>query len=259
VAPPQGGDAAAPGAPDAAPASAGGEGRGEGWGEGWREGRGEARAPISASGGTGAPGADPAAPARDAPPSTEAGLAPHEARGLAAPGQPHAPAVAPAGHLPPDQAQTGPHPDAGARAAQQAAIALAASPEGRIELRLDPEELGPVRLALAPSDGALTVQISADRAETLDLMRRHADLLARELREAGYGAVNLDFGAGRDSGGAAGRGYPAPAPNPAPTPTPIPAPGTTAEAVPADAVRGALAGPASGLGRPGAGTLDLRL
>jgi len=92
-------------------------------------------------------------------------------------------------------------PEIGARAAQQAAAALSASPDGRIELRLDPEELGPVRLGLAPGDGTITVQIAAERGETLDLLRRHADVLARELRQAGYGEVSFQFGADTASGG----------------------------------------------------------
>jgi hypothetical protein len=91
----------------------------------------------------------------------------------------------------------------GARAAQQVAAALTASPEGRIELRLDPEELGPVRLGLLPGDGTITVQIAAERGETLELLRRHADLLARELRQAGYGEVSFQFGADTASGGGA--------------------------------------------------------
>jgi flagellar hook-length control protein FliK len=115
----------------------------------------------------------------------EAPGGPHEARGL------HA-----APHTTPE-ART----EIGARAAEQAATALTASHDGRIELRLDPEELGPVRLGLAPGDGTITVQISAERGETMDLMRRHADVLARELRQAGYGEVSFQFGADTASGG----------------------------------------------------------
>ena len=65
---------------------------------------------------------------------------------------------------------------------------------GAIEIRLSPEELGHVRLDIRMTDGVLTVRIDADRTETLDLMRRSADILARELRETGFGALDLSFG-----------------------------------------------------------------
>lgn len=137
----------------------------------------------------------------------------------------------------------------GARAAQQVAAALTASPEGRIELRFDPEELGPVRLGLAPGDGTITVQIAAERGETLELLRRHADLLARELRQAGYGAVSFQFGADTASGGGAAprHGY-------APPATPVS--GDAARSDPA-----ALAAPHASSAPHGLGTgvLDLRL
>jgi flagellar hook-length control protein FliK len=85
-------------------------------------------------------------------------------------------------------------PDHGARASQQVAAALALSHDGRIEIRLDPEELGPVRVALEPADGTMTVHVSADRGETLDLLRRNSDQLARDLRDIGYRDVSFDFG-----------------------------------------------------------------
>ncbi len=91
--------------------------------------------------------------------------------------------------------------DPGPRAAQQVAVALAMNPDGRIELALDPEELGPVRLALTPGDGTMTVHLAADRAETLDMLRRHTDILARELRQAGYGDVTFRFGSETPAGG----------------------------------------------------------
>jgi flagellar hook-length control protein FliK len=80
-------------------------------------------------------------------------------------------------------------------------MALAMNPEGRIELALDPEELGPVRLGLVPGDGSVVVHLAADRAETLDLLRRHVDFLARDLRQSGYGDVTFRFGSETPSGG----------------------------------------------------------
>ena len=50
-----------------------------------------------------------------------------------------------------------------------------------------------MRLTLHAHDQAMTVAIQAERPETLDLMRRHIDSLAREMRELGYGALNFTF------------------------------------------------------------------
>jgi hypothetical protein len=102
-------------------------------------------------------------------------------------------------------------PDIAASAAQQVAIGLTHGPEGTVEIALDPAELGPVRVGLSGAEGNIAVHITAERPETLDLFRRHAEMLARELREAGYGTVSFDFGSqtpGRDPrGGASAHGY----------------------------------------------------
>ncbi len=65
--------------------------------------------------------------------------------------------------------------------------------DGSTEIRLSPEELGQVRLQLVSSEGGLVVHIQADRSETLDLMRRHVDQLARDLAAAGHDASDFTF------------------------------------------------------------------
>ena len=77
-------------------------------------------------------------------------------------------------------------------------------PDGVVELRLQPEELGRLRLAITPGDAGITVQVTAERPETLDLVRRHIDLLASDMRERGFG--HLDFTFGHD-GGTDGAGF----------------------------------------------------
>lgn len=67
---------------------------------------------------------------------------------------------------------------------------------GSIELSLSPEELGRVRLRLHPSEAGLSVTITADRPETLDLMRRNIELLAREFLQIGYEGTRFDFAQG---------------------------------------------------------------
>ncbi|MBB5222513.1 hypothetical protein HNP73_002449 [Amaricoccus macauensis] len=81
----------------------------------------------------------------------------------------------------------------------------------KVELRLDPPELGRVEIHLSPTEkGGMQAIVLAERPETHDLLRRHADVLARELGNAGYSDVNLSFSAGTDAG--VGRGLPAPIP-----------------------------------------------
>lgn len=81
----------------------------------------------------------------------------------------------------------------------QVVVAMGKAHDPRIEIRLDPPELGRVHIHLTPTDGGVQAVVAADRPETQDLLRRHADLLARELADAGYGGVQLDFAAGNDA------------------------------------------------------------
>lgn len=69
--------------------------------------------------------------------------------------------------------------------------------EGFVEIRLQPEELGRVRLTMLPGDLGVTVQVSAERPETLDLMRRNIDMLEADLMERGF--TNLAFSFGEDA------------------------------------------------------------
>lgn len=96
--------------------------------------------------------------------------------------------------------------------AGQMAVAIARDGgSGKVELRLDPPELGRVEIHLSHTEkGALQATVVADRAETYELIRRHGDALARELSGAGYADVSLSFSAGRDA--TLGQGEPAPSP-----------------------------------------------
>ena len=66
-------------------------------------------------------------------------------------------------------------------------------PDGKVELSLNPEELGRVRVSLSIQDGGVSVTILADRPETADLMRRHVDQLAEEFRSLGFDTVDFSF------------------------------------------------------------------
>ena len=83
------------------------------------------------------------------------------------------------------------------------------TPAGGLELRLSPEELGPVRIGFQTSDAGLIVNIMADRSDTLDLIRRHLDSLAADLRREGFGTLSFTFG--EKSSGSEGRAQEKPA------------------------------------------------
>jgi len=71
--------------------------------------------------------------------------------------------------------------------------ALAAGGNQDIEIRLDPEELGRVRIILSTKDGGMTVAIYSDKAEVLDLMRRNSDMLEAEFSDIGYEGASFSF------------------------------------------------------------------
>ncbi len=65
---------------------------------------------------------------------------------------------------------------------------------GTVEVQLAPEELGKVRMSLSHADGTIAVTVSVERPETLDLLRRHADLLVKDFREQGFASISFSFG-----------------------------------------------------------------
>lgn len=87
---------------------------------------------------------------------------------------------------------------------RQLADAMTAMPDRPVEIALSPEELGRVRMVITTTDGTVSLQVVAERPETLELMRRHADLLAQDLRQLGFD--QLDFRFSGQSDGRAGDG-----------------------------------------------------
>ncbi len=85
--------------------------------------------------------------------------------------------------------------------AQQVADVARMMPDRPVELTLSPEELGRLRLTFTVDGGSMAVAVNAERPETLDLLRRHIDALAQELREIGYENVSFDFNQGGDAQG----------------------------------------------------------
>lgn len=72
--------------------------------------------------------------------------------------------------------------------------------DGPVDLALNPEELGHVKLRLSAQEGSFGVVITAERPETLDLLRRNSDLLTEHLSALGYATVTLEFTSDQPSG-----------------------------------------------------------
>ncbi|MEM6386056.1 MAG: flagellar hook-length control protein FliK [Pseudomonadota bacterium] len=72
-----------------------------------------------------------------------------------------------------------------------------ATGDGSFEIRLQPEELGRIRLTMTTSEIGVSVQINAERAETLDILRRNIELLGGDLEQQGF--TNLSFTFGSDN------------------------------------------------------------
>ncbi len=82
-----------------------------------------------------------------------------------------------------------------ASAAAQVIAAIKAEKNGHnIKVRLDPPELGVVKIefTMDTADGVKAV-LTAERSETLDHMRKNAGDLMEQLKQAGFTSVDLEF------------------------------------------------------------------
>jgi len=80
------------------------------------------------------------------------------------------------------------------QASEQIARSVAHASDRAVEVSLAPEELGKVRMTLQTQLSSILVAIHADRPETVDLLRRNIDMLARDFRDLGYSDVSFSFG-----------------------------------------------------------------
>lgn len=74
------------------------------------------------------------------------------------------------------------------------AHAVADSGHSRAELILDPAELGRLRFDILTQGSQVQIHLSAERPETLDLLRRHSEELRQEFQAAGFDTGSLNFG-----------------------------------------------------------------
>jgi hypothetical protein len=80
--------------------------------------------------------------------------------------------------------------------ARQIAEALQQVPSRPVEISLNPEELGRVRLAMHATETGIVVNVLAERPETIDLMRRHIASLQGAFQDIGYSDITFSFSGG---------------------------------------------------------------
>jgi hypothetical protein len=99
---------------------------------------------------------------------------------------------------------------------QAVAMAALADPSQAVSLRLDPLELGNVAFTMESSPAGLIVTIIAERPETADLLRRHADQFLADLRQSGFQGASVQFGQSGLSGQSGQSGQDQSQPHPSP-------------------------------------------
>ena len=85
--------------------------------------------------------------------------------------------------------------------AEQLAAVARNMPDRPVEIALNPEELGRVRMTISATDTSITVNLTIERPETADLMRRSLGLLGQEFRDLGYRDVRFSFSGDGFGGG----------------------------------------------------------
>lgn len=69
-----------------------------------------------------------------------------------------------------------------------------AAQNGPVEIVLNPAELGHLRFEIRPKGDQVQVILSAERPETLDMLRRNGEQLVQELRGAGFSGASISYG-----------------------------------------------------------------
>ncbi len=75
----------------------------------------------------------------------------------------------------------------------QISTAISNTSKNTVEIRLDPPELGRVIITITQSDSGLLATVTSEKAEIADLLRRHAEILSRELSKSGFNDATLEF------------------------------------------------------------------
>jgi len=80
-----------------------------------------------------------------------------------------------------------------AKIVSQISTAISNTSKDTVEIRLDPPELGRVIISITQTDSGLSATIVSEKPEISDLLRRHAELLSRELSKSGFNEASLEF------------------------------------------------------------------
>jgi hypothetical protein len=91
-------------------------------------------------------------------------------------------------------------PEQARQIAQQMVLATPTTAPGTTEITLNPEELGRVKMSLTVNEGAMILTISAERPDTIDIMRRHIDQLAQTYRQLGFANMTFNFAGSSEQG-----------------------------------------------------------
>lgn len=75
----------------------------------------------------------------------------------------------------------------------QVSSAISSTSKENIEIRLDPPELGRIIISMNQSESGLSALVSSEKAEIAELLRRHSELLSRELSKSGFEDATLEF------------------------------------------------------------------
>jgi len=75
----------------------------------------------------------------------------------------------------------------------QISTAILNTSNDTVEIRLDPPELGRVIISITQSDSGLSATVTSEKSEINDLLKRHAELLSRELSKSGFSEASLEF------------------------------------------------------------------
>lgn len=81
-----------------------------------------------------------------------------------------------------------------AQLTQAVHVAIETGADAPTTITLRPEELGPVRFEISQSGDRLHITLYVERADALELMRRHGDQLLTDLRQSGFAQASLAFG-----------------------------------------------------------------
>ncbi|WP_116597634.1 flagellar hook-length control protein FliK [Primorskyibacter marinus] len=76
---------------------------------------------------------------------------------------------------------------------RQIVEAIHRAADNRVEIRLNPDELGRVQIQMTTTEAGIVMSVISERPETTELLRRHIDLLAQEFEGMGYSEMEFTF------------------------------------------------------------------